>query len=398
MFDDDSTLVVATIGGSHFVNHAYLTMVAAVLTAVAATFHVSLAAAGLAIGVQGATVALLQLPMGYLSDVRSRELVLGLSLGIGALGAMATALAPSYHWLLVAQVVTGIGIAGHHPAHYPMLSAATKESRRGRAFSAHAFAGSLGFAAPFALAPAVVHAGGTWRHAVFLVGAVGLVYAVVAMVTVRTRISATIRTPQDPPDGGLWERTSTLTRSLGDPAIVGLAALALVVSAAAWGIRSYGTTLLERTYQVPGPSASLLLSAMFAVGAGLIILGGWLADRHRPAPILLGGFAALAVGSVALGTGHVPVPVLAAVVLPLSGTISLSRPARSKLADGLSGRDDLGKNFALITIGISGGAAIAPPVFGYVVDTVGVATVFTAIGGLALVAIAVTLLVLRIGS
>jgi predicted MFS family arabinose efflux permease len=115
--DAQNRRVVGLVAGSHFVNHAYLVLLAPLVGVLAARFDVSVAAVGLAIGVQNAVVLALQLPFGYVSDAYSRTLVLGISLGVGTLGAALTALAPSYAWLLAAQVVVGIGVAGHHPAH-----------------------------------------------------------------------------------------------------------------------------------------------------------------------------------------------------------------------------------------------------------------------------------------
>lgn len=72
--------MVGLVAGSHVVNHAYLVALAPVIGLVADDFGVSIAAVGLAIGVQGGVVTLLQLPFGYLSDARSRTLVLAISL------------------------------------------------------------------------------------------------------------------------------------------------------------------------------------------------------------------------------------------------------------------------------------------------------------------------------
>ncbi|MBB6646122.1 MFS transporter [Halobellus ruber] len=148
-------------------------------------FDVSIAAVGLAIGVQNAVVLALQLPFGCVSDAYSRTPVLGLSLGVGTLGAAGTALASSYAWLLAVQVVVGVGVAGHHPAHYPLLAAVSTEGTRGRGYSAHAFGGSVGLAAPFAVVAATAALGWSWRTAVGTVVAVGATYSAYCLLRFR---------------------------------------------------------------------------------------------------------------------------------------------------------------------------------------------------------------------
>jgi len=80
----------------------------------------------------------------------------------------------------------------------------------------------------------------------------------------------------------------------------------------------------------------------------------------------------------------------------LSATVDGSRPARAALADALSSDDAAGKNFGLLTIGISGGAAVAPPVLSVVVARFGVTAAFWTIASLGVVAIALTAVVLSV--
>lgn len=64
---------------------------------------------GLAIGVYGLTQALLQIPMGFLSDIwgRKKVIALGLSLFIG--GSIIAALADDIYWIIFGRLVQGMG-------------------------------------------------------------------------------------------------------------------------------------------------------------------------------------------------------------------------------------------------------------------------------------------------
>jgi len=171
-------------------------------------------------------------------------------------------------------------------------------------------------------------------------------------------------------------RLRRLARTVaGTEGILGLAVLAFLTSAAAWAIRTYTPSLLSTGYGFPDGTASALTAAMLAVGAGLILVGGDLTDRVGVGPVVVGGYALLVVVASLLATLLLP-PVGVGIVLVLSGAISLSRPARSALADRLSARADLGKNFAVVTIGISLGGVVAPPAFGYLVASIGLTASF----------------------
>ncbi|MEF8831373.1 MAG: MFS transporter [Halobacteriales archaeon] len=400
----EAGLVVGLVGGSHFVNHMYLVVLPPLFGFLAADFPVGVGMLGLAVGVQGAVNTAVQLPFGYVADAYSRTAVLAVSLVVGAVGAVLTALAPSFEWLLAAQVVLGVGTGAHHPAHYPLLSATTGPDRRGRVFSIHGFTGALGFGAPPAITAAAVGLGGGWREAVWVVAVIGTLYAVGALWLVRG-VSDGVRHP--PSGNGTPEAAAgrSLVRRAGAaiadvvtaPAMLSLAALAFAASAASWGVRSYAVLLLTGSYGMGDGTANVVATAMFVTGAVAILVGGVLSDRYGAAPVLLGGFGALTVLAAAVGTALLPALAAAAVTVLLYSGVSVSRPARSKLTDGLAGRGDVGKSFALITVGISLGGAVAPPAFGWLIERSTPEAAFLGVAALSLGAVALTVATLRLG-
>ncbi|QLD88270.1 MFS transporter [Natronomonas salina] len=405
-------LVVGLVSGSHVVNHAYLLLFAPAFSLLSGEFDASLAALGLTIGVVNGVVTAGQLPLGYISDSYSHAAVLIGCLVVGSLGCALSALAPTYEWLLVAAGVMGLGVAGHHPAHYPLISAAAPESYRSRAYSAHGFAGAVGLAVPYAAVPAAVALGYGWRAAFLAIAALGFCYAGVAALVVRrlpasiTRAGAQAREDDPAPFGSadtprerlrdLRDRFVGYLRMLaGAPLILALTALWFVNSAAIWGVRSYAATLLDAGYGVDAGTASLVASAMLVVGAVVLLGGGYLADRIGPLPMLFAGYGSLVVLAGLLSTALLPALAAVGVVLLLAATVDLSRPARSTLTDLASERRDVGKNFALMTIGISAGGAVAPPVFGYVIEQTDVWAAFVGVAATAAVALGLSLLVAR---
>ncbi|MFC7028467.1 MFS transporter [Halomicroarcula sp. GCM10025710] len=397
--DSQSRLVVGLVGGSHVVNHAYFMLLPPIFGPLRSDLGVTDAQLGIALGTVGVVVTAFQLPLGSVSDSRGRKPVLALSLIFGALGALLTAAAQSYVWLLAASVVTGIGIAGHHPAHYPLIGSATTPATRGRAYSVHGFFGVVGFAAPPAIVALFATLGLGWRLAIGTVAVLGGLYGVVALLTFDRYVDDDITAPTRvvSTDASLAQRARSELRSvLSSPAILSLTVLWFVTSMAAWGIKQYTASLLTDVYRIPDPTANFTVSAMLVTGAVVIFGGGWFTDRFSPAPVLLVGYAALVVVAAGLGLGLLPTLGALGLVMVLSATVDGSRPARASLADALSTEDSAGKNFALLTVGISGGAAVAPPVLAAVVERAGVEAAFLVLAGMGAVAIALTAVVLAV--
>ncbi|QLD85132.1 MFS transporter [Natronomonas halophila] len=411
----DAPLVVGLVSGSHVVNHAYLLLFAPAFSLLSADFGVSLAQLGLAVGLINAVVTVGQLPLGYISDSYSHAAVLVGSLAVGTLGCGLAALAPSYEWLLAAAAVMGLGVAGHHPAHYPLISAAAPDAYRSRAYSAHGFAGALGLALPFAVVPAAVALGFGWQAAFGAIAALGAVYTVITVLVVRRLPHSITRAGAEARDGEesvvdalrtvettadrlrlLGARAAAYFRTIaGAPLILLLTALWFVNSAAIWGVRAYAATLLDVGYGLDSGTASLVASAMLVVGAVILLGGGYVADRIGPTPMLFVGYGSLVVFAAALSTALLPALAAVGVVLLLAATVDISRPARATLTDLASERRDVGKNFALMTIGISAGGAVAPPAFGYAIEVAGVYAAFTGVAATAGIALLLSVSVAR---
>jgi MFS family permease len=394
----ETSVVVGLISGSHVVNHTYLVLFPPVLGVLATEFDVGLAALGGAIGVQAFVNTAFQLPYGYLADTYDRTLTLGMALGIGGLGVLVLAVAPTFEWLLVGQAIVGLGISGHHAAHYPLLSDAAPAGSRGRIFSVHGFAGNVGFAAPPVVVVAITSLPGTsWRHAFGVMGLFGLAYAACAVYVLRRHVPAGIRrpVPAETPDGArtaLAGRVRSELRSLRrSPAVLSVGLLMLTASTVVWGVSTYVVQFLQEGYGVAPDVASLALTAMFLTGAVLILPGGVLTDKYGPGRVMVGGFAVSAV--FVFGLSSLVLPPGGAIVAAVFGGsfCSFTVPARDKLTDLLSDRGDLGRNFAIATIGYMVSQTVTPPLFGAIIETVSFGAAFAGIGAVGLLTIGMTL-------
>ena len=397
----ETKLVVGVIGGAEFVNHTYLVLFPPILGLLAAEYGVSLGMLGVAMGVQGFTNAVFQLPFGYLSDNYDRRLALGLSMGLSTSSVFVVALAPTFEVLLVGQALLGIGVAGHHPVHFPLLADATPENMRARAFSVRGFLGSLGFAAPPVVVTAVVGLpGATWRTAVALIGLFGAAYTLLTIWTFWRYVDGETTTPapsESTRDRSLGERLREEFRAvIASPAIVALALLALVSSVASWSVNSYAVVLLQDGYGLGLNVANLSLTAMFVAGAVMVLVGGYLSDRFSAGPVIVSSYLSVALFVGLLASLAVSPWVAVAAVVLVGALRAFAGPARSKLADLLSARADLGRNFAIVSVGTMAGSAIAPPMVGGLIEYASLRVAFLAVAGAAVLAALVALAIVQI--
>jgi predicted MFS family arabinose efflux permease len=393
-----TTLVVGLVSGSQFVNHAFLVLLPPILPVLSADLDVSISLLGLAMGVGALVNTVFQLPFGYLADHYDRTIAFALSSVLGAVGALVTALASGFPGLVAGQVILGAGVAGHHAAHYPLLSDATTEEVRGRAFAVYNFGGSLGFGTPPVVFAVVISVLGlTWRHAVGLIGVVGLVYAVVVTAVIAWRVDDAISAPNveaSSTRAPLRDRVRAELRSLGEsPGVLAVALLTLLSSTANWGVTSYAVVFLTDGYRLPLGAANLVLTGLFVVGAGSILVGGYLTDRFDGGHVLVGSFVAVTVVLGLVAAQVVPSVAVVGLFLLLGGFRSLASPARDELTERLATGGTIAKSFAVVTIGIMLGNAVAPPVFGYLVERVGVGPTFVALTGVSFAATVVTVAV-----
>ncbi|MEN3159355.1 MULTISPECIES: MFS transporter [Alkalimonas] len=132
---------------------------------------------GLAIGAYGFTQALLQIPMGWLSDKIGRHQVMLLGLGLFALGSVVAALADSVYMVTFGRVLQGAGaIAG---AVLALAADLTREEQRPKVMAIIGMSIGLSFAAAMVLGPMIAARAGLsgvfWFTAVMAVLAMGLV-------------------------------------------------------------------------------------------------------------------------------------------------------------------------------------------------------------------------------
>ena len=246
---------------------------------------------GLAIGIYGLTQALLQIPLGLLSDRIGRKPVIVGGLLVFALGSMVAAFADTIHGIILGRALQGSGaIAATVLA---LASDLTREEQRTKIMAVLGLTIGLSFALALILGP-VLHAwlglpGIFWLTGVFALIAIGVIRILVP-TPVHVRLSRDTQVITSA-IGSVLRRTELLRLDLG----------VLVLHAALTANFTVIPILLRDVGLDPARHWLLylpILAGSFALMLPALILG----ERHRRMKqVLLGGILLLGLSQLSLG-------------------------------------------------------------------------------------------------
>ncbi len=126
----------------------------------------------------------ISIPVGWLADRTNRSRVVALACALWSGATVACGLAANYPQLVVARMSVGIGEAGGVPPSYAIISDYFPAKRRGTAFGLYNLGPPIGQALGVAFGASIA-AAYSWRSAFMLLGAAGIVTALVVFFVVR---------------------------------------------------------------------------------------------------------------------------------------------------------------------------------------------------------------------
>ncbi|MCP4224585.1 MAG: MFS transporter [Actinomycetia bacterium] len=216
-----------------------------------------------------ATYAVLLVGAGRVADLIGHRTVLVWGLMISVTGFLATAMAPSYGWLLPARVVQGVGVAAMLAAAPALITLTVSADRRGRALGVFQMSAALGLALGPLIGGVLVAAFG-WRAVFWFRVPLSLLLVVVVAPHLRHFQAET---------GGIRRFELAPFRQFD---FVLANVLNLMANAAMFGIwllvPYYALDVLETGPVIGG----LLLMVVPLVQAGSSPMAGFLGDRFGP--------------------------------------------------------------------------------------------------------------------
>lgn len=308
---------------------------------------------------------------GFLVDRVGARPVLFAALACFVAASLAAATAHSYHGLMLASALAGLGNAPFHPADFTILNKRVSAPRLGHAFSIHGISGNLGWALAPVFLIGISTWAGDWRTAYLGTALIGL--SVLALLLLN-------RDAIDDRQGswGHDEHKATSAQHVASEhpmAFLKLPSVWLCFSFFFWttaalsAIQSFASPALGSMYGLPVSTTAFVVTGYMLFGAAGMVLGGFLVARVARLERTIA--AAMTVAAVLLlltATGWLP-PYIAVGATTLAGFgTGLAGPSRDMLIKRASPPGATGRVYGTVYSGLDLGFAVAAPIFGAMLD------------------------------
>lgn len=293
-----------------------------------------------------------------------RVLAAGMALLAGAILAMA--FAPAFWMFLPLAVVAGLGNSVFHPADFAILASRVHPSRTGRAFSIHAFGGTLGYVvSPLLLAALGFWLG--WRTALAVGGVYGLVQA--AFVYLARDLLGEAAPAVAAAKEGVREVAAAFGKLLVMPAMLAAFVYLTMTAMSSAGVQTFAAASLAAIHGIEFRAATLAVTLYLVGNAVGILVGGFLADatdRHDQVAA-----AGLIAAALLLASSAAFTPSFAVVLALFAATgmaVGITSAARDILVKKLAPPGATGRTFGLVYSGFDIGSMLAPLLLGWFLD------------------------------
>lgn len=357
--------VIALIGLAHGVSHFYHLLLPPLFPWLMKEFSLDFTTIGATMTLFFIVSGIGQALAGLLVDRFGAVRVLVGGMFCFVLSGFATASAHGLGGLMLAAALAGLGNSVLHPADFTVLNRSVSPARLGHAFSMHGLSGNLGWAAaPIFLTGLASVAG--WR---FAAGAAGLVAIPVMVLLWRCR---SLLADVHQLGGKSEDVRGGAFAFLGSGAVWLCFAFFLLITVAFGAIQNFATPILSALYGMSVAAAAATLSVYMLASAAGIFFGGFVAQRMAQDRIIAAALAIAAGCAILLASQVVPaiaIPVLMAGLGFFSGTAGPSRDLLiRRAATARFGQAAYGRVYGFVYSGLDLGLAIAPLLFGFLMD------------------------------
>lgn len=358
--------VIGLVAFGHGTSHFFHLMLPPLFPWLMAEFGLNFTEAGSLMSAFFVLSGVGQATAGFFVDRLGAWRVLCVGIGFLALSGLALAAAPGYWGLALAAALAGIGNSIFHPADFTLLNRKVSQSRLGHAFSMHGIAGNLGWAAGAALMAAVAGFLG-WRWAALVAALVGFL-ALSAMLRGRDLL-------RDPPAAPTArEQAAAGSFHFLGSTLVWMCFGFFFLSTVAFGaLQNFAPSLFSHTYSLTVIEATACLTAYLLGSAGGILTGGFLATRSdRHDRNIASALSIAFVIALLLATGVPPGWGVAPLMAVMGFGVGIAGPSRDlmvrRAAVLRAGDTAFGRIYGFVYSGFDTGLALAPLIFGRLMD------------------------------
>ncbi|RIX81622.1 MFS transporter [Acidovorax cavernicola] len=359
--------LIGLVGLAHAVSHFSQLILAPLFPWLKDAFQVSYVELGAVLTVFFVVSCIVQAASGFIVDKLGPRPVLFVGLGALGLAAFGYAVAQSYWMLLACAVVGGIGNGVFHPVDYTLFNRKVAPTRLGHAYSVHGITGSLGWAlAPAFVVPIAIAF--SWRVALASAGVVAIVVLLVlwlyrgALALDAAAVHKATGQGEPAPTGGEFD-------FLRIPAVWMCFGFFFFYAAVISVVQTFAPVAAGHLHAVPVALVAVCLTVYMVASAAGMVVGGFLAsDPSRCERIVGAGFGVAAALALVLAFAQFP-PVMVPVLFGAMGFVSgIAGPSRDLLVKKSTPPNATGRVYGVVYAGLDIGQAVAPLVFGRLMD------------------------------
>jgi MFS family permease len=366
--------------GAHALHDGYTDLIYVMLPIWQHEFGLGFAALGLMKTVFSGTLAGFQIPSGFLAERFGTPLVLALGTALAGIGYCFAGFSGGFAPLVAALFVAGLGASTQHPLASSLIARAYAGSRSLKMLGTYNFAGDIG-KMTLPAAASLLFVVLPWRHALILLGGLGVLAALVVFVLI-PRFGAEAPAPRKTGSGAA---PASRLSQFGFPLLLSVG----VIDSAT---RMAFLTFLPFVLTAKGanlPTIGLALTLVFAGGAAGKLVCAFIGARIGAVATVWLTEAVTALGIVVL----LPLSLDAALlVLPLigvalNGTSSVLYGSVPELV----APDKRQRAFGIFYTGTIGAGAVSPAIYGVLGDAVGVPSALMVVAAVVLLTLPLTL-------
>lgn len=359
--------LIGLVGLAHAISHFSQLILAPLFPWLKEAFNVSYTELGAVLTVFFVVSCIVQAASGFIVDKLGPRPVLFVGLGALGLAAFGYAMAQSYWMLLVCAVVGGIGNGVFHPVDYTLFNRKVAPTRLGHAYSVHGITGSLGWAlAPAFVVPIAIAF--SWRVALASAGVVAIVVLLV-LWAYRSVLSLDVAAVHKATGQGEPAPVGGEFDFLRIPAVWMCFGFFFFYAAVISVVQTFAPVAAGHLHAVPVALVAVCLTVYMVASAAGMVVGGFLAsDPSRCERIVGTGFGIAAALALVLAFARFP-PILVPVLFGAMGFVSgVAGPSRDLLVKRSTPPNATGRVYGVVYAGLDIGQAMAPLVFGRLMD------------------------------
>ncbi len=359
--------VIGLVGIAHMISHFSQLLLPPLFPWLKDAFNASYTELGFLMTIFFVASCITQTLSGFWVDKYGPRPILFLGLSLLGLAAFGFSIS-SHYWMMAGFVaLAGIGNGVFHPVDYTLLNRKVSPARLGHAYSTHGITGSLGWAlAPAMMVPIAIAF--SWQIALMSAGV--LAFSVLLLLLVNRRhLAHQLVTPAK---GSVAAQATTPAGSFGFlklPAVwmcFGFFFLyAMVISV----IQAFAPEAARQLHGVPLAMAAVCLTIYMVSSAAGMVLGGFLASNPSRCERVVGmAFGVAAAFSLSLGYVNFSAALVPLVFGVMGFASGIAGPSRDLLIKRSTPENSTGRVYGVVYSGLDIGQALAPLVFGRLMD------------------------------